>query len=368
MQLTPDASNRLVELNSQLQDLRRRAPVSKPPRIVWDDEPVPEQHIAPASASPPVESAESKPARLEPDRSDPAVRRRFSRERPVSPSARRARMPRPAARPGQPPASGPGAASSPLGEVSSLSGPGDVTAPAGAAELVGKRPDDGAERDSEAAAQPFTAAAEGSTAHPTVAAPELLREAAQAHPRPLTLEDSNEPEADVQADVAGAVLAPGHIDYQLPAERERAVIVAERIAVHSWPALGLVTALAAGFVIFNLPFLIQSAAAWLAAQPSVAWLLATAGQAAPASRAVLAAWFLLVCPGMAVARLLPIGRASIEWTVAVIVSLALDGLLALGLTSPGWWSLDRSLAILVTVSAALWLAHLFRRRMRLARA
>jgi hypothetical protein len=80
-------------------------------------------------------------------------------------------------------------------------------------------------------------------------------------------------------------------------------------------------------------------------------VLAFAGLESPI-RAVIALWFLFVCPGMAFVRLLRIEDALTELTLAVALSLALDGLVAGTMLYAGMWSPQWGLALLICMSAA----------------
>ncbi len=63
-------------------------------------------------------------------------------------------------------------------------------------------------------------------------------------------------------------------------------------------------------------------------------------------------WFLLVCPGMAFVRLLPIKERMVRWTLAVALSLALDALVASILVYARLWSANVALVILIGASLA----------------
>lgn len=81
-----------------------------------------------------------------------------------------------------------------------------------------------------------------------------------------------------------------------------------------------------------------------------------------AARAPLAVWFLLVCPGMALIRLLRLADAWQELTLALALSLALDTIVAGVLVYSKAWSAAAAIAILAGISLAgacsqLWTAH-----------
>ena len=67
-------------------------------------------------------------------------------------------------------------------------------------------------------------------------------------------------------------------------------------------------------------------------------------------RSVVALWFLFVCPGMAFVRLLRIGDALTELTLAVALSLALDALVAGTMLYAGAWSPRWGLGLLIGMS------------------
>ena len=70
------------------------------------------------------------------------------------------------------------------------------------------------------------------------------------------------------------------------------------------------------------------------------------------ARALLAVWFLLVCPGMAVVRFLRLPDVWQELTLALALSVALDTLVAGILVYSGAWSPGAAVAILAVISAA----------------
>lgn len=88
-------------------------------------------------------------------------------------------------------------------------------------------------------------------------------------------------------------------------------------------------------------------------------------------RTVLAFWFLLVCPGMALVRLLRLSDPFAELAVAVALSLALDTAVGETLLFAGAWSAFSALAALATLSvggAALQVAVLGPVKLNLVRA
>lgn len=67
-------------------------------------------------------------------------------------------------------------------------------------------------------------------------------------------------------------------------------------------------------------------------------------------RPLIALWFLCVCPGMSLVRLLGFEDISVQLTLAVALSLALDALVASVMLYAGVWSPAGSLAILIAIS------------------
>jgi uncharacterized membrane protein len=81
-------------------------------------------------------------------------------------------------------------------------------------------------------------------------------------------------------------------------------------------------------------------------------------------RPVLALWFLLICPGMALARLLRIQDNGNELTLAIALSLAIDAMLAIGMAYAKLWSIQWGLSILIGISvigATLQIVTAYRR-------
>ena len=75
-------------------------------------------------------------------------------------------------------------------------------------------------------------------------------------------------------------------------------------------------------------------------------------------RPLLAIWFLCICPGMALVRLIGLRDRWTEVTLAIAVSLSLDVVLSLALVYAGLWSANLGLAILICVSLAGAVAQL----------
>lgn len=67
-------------------------------------------------------------------------------------------------------------------------------------------------------------------------------------------------------------------------------------------------------------------------------------------RPILAFWFLAVCPGMALVRLLRLRDAWTEVALATAISLSLDVIVALSLVYSHYWSPKFGLAVLIGVS------------------
>ena len=71
-------------------------------------------------------------------------------------------------------------------------------------------------------------------------------------------------------------------------------------------------------------------------------------------RVLVESWFLLVCPGLALVRLLRLDDRLAEWCMALALSLALDALWPDALVYTGLWSTEWALAGLIglTLGAA----------------
>ena len=91
-----------------------------------------------------------------------------------------------------------------------------------------------------------------------------------------------------------------------------------------WPATILLSAAAIGLIVF-------------------------AGVAAPA-RPFVALWFLLMCPGMALVRLLRVNGLAIQLTLAIALSLVLDSLVAIVMIYTGTWAPAAGLMVLIGIS------------------
>ena len=88
-----------------------------------------------------------------------------------------------------------------------------------------------------------------------------------------------------------------------------------------WPAVIILSALAAGIVNFVLP--------------------------AVEGRPIIVMWFLFVCPGMALVRFFRLNEAIAEWTLAVALSLSIDAFVAGIQLYAGHWSPPLTLGILI---------------------
>lgn len=80
-------------------------------------------------------------------------------------------------------------------------------------------------------------------------------------------------------------------------------------------------------------------------------LVVFAGVATPA-RPFIALWFLLLCPGMALVRLMRVGGIATELSLAVALSLALEALVAGVMVYTRTWAPTRGLIVLIAISVA----------------
>jgi uncharacterized membrane protein len=69
-------------------------------------------------------------------------------------------------------------------------------------------------------------------------------------------------------------------------------------------------------------------------------------------RSIVVIWFLTVCPGMVLVRMLPIKDSLTEFTMGIAVSLAIDAIFAEAMVYTKHWSSTWSLGILVGVTCA----------------
>jgi hypothetical protein len=72
----------------------------------------------------------------------------------------------------------------------------------------------------------------------------------------------------------------------------------------------------------------------------------------PALRILLTAWFLLVCPGLAIILIFQVEDRLSRWTLAIALSLALDALVAGFLLYADMWSYQAGITALMWISLA----------------
>jgi hypothetical protein len=84
-------------------------------------------------------------------------------------------------------------------------------------------------------------------------------------------------------------------------------------------------------------------------------------------RPALIIWFVAICPGMAIIRLLRLDSLLVELTLAIALSLALAGLIASALVYAGLWSPNLVLELLVVTAVGGLILGLRRRGSRLSR-
>jgi hypothetical protein len=82
----------------------------------------------------------------------------------------------------------------------------------------------------------------------------------------------------------------------------------------------------------------------------------------PPLRPALTIWFIVICPGMAIIRLLALPSLLLEVTLAIALSLALAGLVASALVYAGAWSPALVLELLVVTAVGALVIGLLRRR------
>ena len=68
-----------------------------------------------------------------------------------------------------------------------------------------------------------------------------------------------------------------------------------------------------------------------------------------AIRPLLVMWFLFICPGMAVIRLLHLREVAVEWTLALVLSFTLDAIIAGIQLYAQVWSPSATFAILIVI-------------------
>jgi len=79
-------------------------------------------------------------------------------------------------------------------------------------------------------------------------------------------------------------------------------------------------------------------------------------------RPALVIWFVAICPGMAIVRLLRLDSLLVEVTLAIALSLALAGLIASALVYAGLWSPNLVLELLVAITVGALILGLRARR------
>ncbi len=94
--------------------------------------------------------------------------------------------------------------------------------------------------------------------------------------------------------------------------------------------------------------------------------LAFTGNTSPL-RAVVALWFLLICPGMAFVSVLRLADILTEVALGVALSLAIDTIVASVMLYAGAWSSPRQLAIVLGITLIGLVLHLIRGRRPLRR-
>ncbi len=78
--------------------------------------------------------------------------------------------------------------------------------------------------------------------------------------------------------------------------------------------------------------------------------VATFGDIQSPLRPVIALWFLFVCPGMALVRLLGLRERLTEVTLAIALSLVMDAIVSVIMLYMGDWSPKSTLLILIGIS------------------
>jgi hypothetical protein len=76
-------------------------------------------------------------------------------------------------------------------------------------------------------------------------------------------------------------------------------------------------------------------------------------------RPVIAVWFISVCPGLALVRLLRLADGWSEMAVSLALSITLGVMVATALVYTGWWSPTAGLAILSVISLGGALLQLY---------
>ncbi len=71
--------------------------------------------------------------------------------------------------------------------------------------------------------------------------------------------------------------------------------------------------------------------------------------APPALRTLVASWFLLVCPGLALVRLMRLNEPLRIWPLAIALSLALDAVVAITMLYANVWSVQLGMVVLMGI-------------------
>ena len=104
----------------------------------------------------------------------------------------------------------------------------------------------------------------------------------------------------------------------------------------------------------------HSARAAVVAGSAVALALALAGVAPASIRTPLALWFLLTCPGLALAPRIGLGDRAAEVSLVVSLSVAVDIVVGLAMMYAGAWSPVAIFAVLAGISLVAAAAQLRR--------
>jgi uncharacterized membrane protein len=78
--------------------------------------------------------------------------------------------------------------------------------------------------------------------------------------------------------------------------------------------------------------------------------LVTFGEIQSPLRPLIALWFLFVCPGMALVRLLRLRERLTEVTLAIALSLVMDAIVSVIMLYMGMWSPNSALVVLICIS------------------
>lgn len=86
--------------------------------------------------------------------------------------------------------------------------------------------------------------------------------------------------------------------------------------------------------------------------------------AGPVLRVPVVLTFLLVCPGLAITRFLRISDTATQWSVAVALSISLDGIVTLVQAYTGTWSPTGAMIVLTAITLAAVAVEVVLRRRR----